>query len=134
METFISTNMVKAGPEQRNSEEGYVVHFMNGDVSWCPEDVFKKTYLAIDTSNNTVTKENVDSFIKRIDIQVMGNKTVVVQATLVNGFVIVESSSCVDPKNFDINIGKDICMKKIKDKVWMLLGFLLQCCVNGFGK
>ena len=28
-------------------------------------------------------------------------------------------------------IGTKICMEKIKDKVWFLLGFLLQTGVNG---
>ena len=53
----------------------------------------------------------------------------VVRARLCNGFEIVEASSCVSPENYDESLGRDICMEKIKDKVWMLLGFLLQTAV-----
>ena len=53
------------------------------------------------------------------------------RAVLKNGFEIVESSSCVSPENYDEAMGREICMEKIKDKVWMLLGFLLQTAANG---
>ena len=43
----------------------------------------------------------------------------------------VESSSCVDSKNYSEADGYDICMGKIKDKIWMLLGFLLQTAWHG---
>lgn len=34
-------------------------------------------------------------------------------------------------ENYDETMGEAICMGKVKDKVWMLLGFLLQTAVNG---
>ena len=83
--------------------------------------------------NNTVTQQDVDDFIAKVDAQKIGEKTTVVQVTLVNGFTIVEASSCVDAKNFDMVIGTEICMQKIKDKIWFLLGFLLQT-ANGYVK
>ena len=43
-----------------------------------------------------------------------------------NGFTLVETSSCVDPSKYDEEIGKQICLKKLEDKVWFLLGYLLQ--------
>lgn len=46
-------------------------------------------------------------------------------------FELVEASSCVSPENYDEKLGREICMKKIKDRVWHLLGFLLQTAVNG---
>ena len=49
---------------------------------------------------------------------------------LKNGFVIVESSVCVDPKNFDIEIGREICGNRIKDKIWELEGYNLQTSTN----
>ncbi len=61
----------------------------------------------------------------------MGEKITVVRAVLANGFEIVESSSCVSAENYDEALGAQICMKHIKDKVWMLLGFLLQTAVHG---
>jgi hypothetical protein len=47
--------------------------------------------------------------------------------TLINGFEITEASACVDPVNYDEKIGEEICLSKIKDKIWFLLGFLMQC-------
>ena len=61
-----------------------------------------------------------------------GQLVTLVIATLVNGFTITESSACVDPANYDEQIGRDICMKKIEDKVWLLLDFLMQSAIYGF--
>lgn len=43
-----------------------------------------------------------------------------------NGFTLCETSSCVDPSKYDEEIGKQICLKKLEDRVWYLLGYLLQ--------
>lgn len=61
----------------------------------------------------------------------MGNKCTVVRAILRNGFEIVESSACVSEENYDEEMGTQICLSKIKDKVWLLLGFLLQTAIHG---
>ena len=73
----------------------------------------------------------VDEFIVEKHVTTMGDKCTVVRAVLRNGFEIVESSACVSPENYDEELGAKICMKKIEDKVWFLLGFLLQTAVNG---
>ena len=73
----------------------------------------------------------VDDFIGSIDVFTVGDKTTVVRAVLVNGFEIVESSSCVSAENYDEKMGTEICLEKIKDKIWNLLGFLLQTAVHG---
>lgn len=56
----------------------------------------------------------------------MGDKTCVVMFTLKNGFVIVESSSCVSPENYDADIGKEICRERALNKIWELEGYKLQ--------
>lgn len=48
-----------------------------------------------------------------------------------NGFTLVESSPCVDPDKYSEEIGKQICLEKLEDKVWHLLGYLLQEKVSG---
>ena len=45
---------------------------------------------------------------------------------LPNGFVIVESSSCASPENYDVDMGVDICIERIKNKIWELEGYKLQ--------
>ena len=57
----------------------------------------------------------------------MGKKTTVVCMTLPNGFEVVETSGCVDPANYDHDLGVSICKKRLVDRVWMLEGYRLQC-------
>jgi len=57
----------------------------------------------------------------------MGEKTTVVCAKLPNGFEVVETSGCVDPENYDHELGVSICKKRLVDRLWMLEGYRLQC-------
>ena len=66
-----------------------------------------------------------------INLITLGDKTTVVRCVLRNGFEIVESSSCVDPKNYSEEYGAEICMERIKNKIWELLGFLIQTAWHG---
>jgi hypothetical protein len=111
-------------------EEGYKVVYPDGYESWSPKDVFESAYMQVG-DDITITKENVDNFIACYQDFKLDDKTTIVKAILVNGFVIVESSSCVDPANFNQEIGINICLDRIKNRVWELLGFLLQTSVNG---
>lgn len=79
-------------------------------------------------TKNTVTQAAVDELMESCDIAVTTafDKCTIVACKLPNGFVIVESSSCVDPANYDEDMGVDICMKNIEKKVWELEGYLLQ--------
>ncbi len=82
--------------------------------------------------NNTITQKDIDNILKDtlIKVEQYGPKTTVLMATLPNGFVIVESSSCVDPTNFSMKIGEKVCMDKLVNKIWELEGYKLQCEVN----
>jgi hypothetical protein len=75
-----------------------------------------------------VTKEQVQAILSasKVEDTKMGEKSTIVCVTLPNGFVIVQSSSCVDPANYDHELGKQICMQRVEDKVWELEGYLLQ--------
>lgn len=77
---------------------------------------------------NLITKKDIDNILKDtlIKVEQYGDKTTVLKATLPNDFVIVESSSCVDPANFDMKIGEEICMDKLVNKIWELEGYKLQ--------
>ena len=99
--------------------------------------MFEKAYLPLvvnpdlRTSYPSISQEMVDDFILETEVITMGDKTTVVRAILRNGFEIVESSACVSAENYDEEMGASICMEHIKNKVWMLLGFLLQTAVHG---
>lgn len=114
----------------REPREGYMVKYPDGYVSWSPKDVFERAYFRIG-DKNTIEEHNVNDFIKAYDTSQWGDKTTIVNATLANGFIVTEASSCVDPVNFDIGIGENICREKIQNRVWQFLGFLLQCGLNG---
>lgn len=80
------------------------------------------------SKSNTVTQEQVETMLakSRIIYDTYGEKTLVGVCTLPNGFVLVESSSCVDPANFDFHIGKDIIVERFTNKIWELEGYVLQ--------
>jgi hypothetical protein len=80
---------------------------------------------------NSVTQAQINEILSnsQIEVQTLFDKTTVVTAKLPNGFIIVESSSCVDPANYCETLGKDICLKRIENKVWELEGYKLQSVV-----
>lgn len=127
----------RRSPNFPSVEDGYRVRYADGYVSWSPKDTFERAYLPLEvntelrTSKPSISQEMVDNFILETWTQTAGEKTTIVRAMLRNGFELVEASSCVSPENYDEKLGREICMKKIKDRVWMLLGFLLQTAVNG---
>lgn len=113
--------------------EGYKVVYPDGYISWSPKEVFEKAYMQIG-DNFTIVDTNVNDFVTDIEYQQWGDKTTIANATLVNGFILTESSSCVDPANFNMDIGQGICKEKIYNEVWKLLGFLLQTARYGIHK
>lgn len=158
MEAYIGTKIVQAEPATRGEAwarknkldevetariigqmpaDGYRVIYSDGYESWSPKEVFEKAYLeltvnsGLKTTGASISQEMVDSFISSYEVCTMGNKCTVVRAILRNGFEIVESSACVSEENYDEEMGAQICLSKIKDKVWFLLGFLLQTAIHG---
>ena len=154
MQKYIGTKIIEAVPAIRKggkvyeegwpipksmdpTEKGYKVRYANGYESWSPKEVFERAYLKmtvnphLKTDKPSISQEMVDDFIVASEVTTMGDKCTVVRAVLRNGFEIVESSACVSAENYDEKLGADICMEKIKDKVWFLLGFLLQMAVHG---
>lgn len=75
-----------------------------------------------------ITKEYIDDIITNsyISVHTMFGKCTVMTCRLPNGFVLVESSSCVNPENYNEEIGYDICLEKITNKIWELEGYMLQ--------
>lgn len=76
----------------------------------------------------TITQEHIDEIMENstFDVDTLFGKCTMVACKLPNGFVIVEYSACVSPENYDYKMGEEICMKKIKDKIWELEGYRLQ--------
>lgn len=76
----------------------------------------------------SLTPNDIDKIMDKCQLNVMTvwDKCTIVACKLPNGFIITESSACVDPKNYDEHIGLEICLNKIRDKVWELEGYRLQ--------
>ena len=77
----------------------------------------------------TVTKEDVLANMQDVIVRTVvefGKPCTYVSVRMKNGFILRDSSSCVDPANHSEEIGKEICLRKIEDKVWFLLGYTLQ--------
>ena len=130
----LAENRVPCGNEV---ERGYKVRYADGYESFSPAEVFERAYLPLEvngmlkTAAPSISAEMVERFIDHHETVTMGGKTTVVRAALKNGFEIVESSSCVSAENYDEKLGEEICMERIRNKIWELLGFLLQTAVGG---
>ena len=155
MKKYIGTKLVQARPMTRGAynryrgweipadenpeDEGYLIQYPDGYVSWSPKGMFDHSYLEVDDnpqlpSGVSIGPGMVEAFIDRIEVMKLGERTTVVRCILKNGFELVESSACVDPRNYSVEIGQEACMEKIRDRIWNLLGFLLQTAWMGVRK
>lgn len=80
-------------------------------------------------AKNTVTREEVldnmqDVFVTTI--RAFDKPVTYVEVRMKNGFTVRETTTCVDPANYSEEIGKEICLKRIEDTIWLLLGYALQ--------
>ena len=80
-------------------------------------------------TKNTVTQEQVNKVLGTAQVQtinVLGKPVTLVGVRFPNGFVLIETSVCVDPKNYDEKIGAKVCLEHLESKIWSYLGFQLQ--------
>jgi hypothetical protein len=76
--------------------------------------------------NTTVTQAHVDAQIADVDVATKFDKVTVVTVRLRNGFVLVESAGAVDKANYSEHVGRQICLQRIKNRIWELEGYLLS--------
>jgi len=73
-----------------------------------------------------VTKDSIEAKIAKVDYLVLPDSTVTLcNITLKNGYSVRGESACVDPRNFNVEIGKGLAYKQAFDKLWPLEGYLL---------
>ncbi|MGL4450500.1 MAG: Gp49 family protein [Paraclostridium sp.] len=83
--------------------------------------------------NNKIPKELVQSFIVEKEItteRVFGKLTTVLKYKLQNGFIGTDSCTSVDEANYSLEIGTDILIKRLEEKIWFGLGFALGMAQN----
>lgn len=103
----------------------YLVRQPDGYEYLNPKKVFEGKFEAV---GNKISPERMTEVLgeSKVASWKLGNKTTLVVCTLPNGYEITETSSCVDPDNYNHDVGVRICMERIQDKVWELEGYLLQ--------
>lgn len=83
----------------------------------------------MENKKDRIAEINVDILIEKSQLSVKNieNQCIIVTAQLENGFVITETHSFIDKDNFNIGIGVEKCIDKIKNKLWELEAYRLQC-------
>lgn len=79
------------------------------------------------STNNKVTSDQIKSILDNAETQeVVFWDEVVVSYKLYNGFTIIGRGACVDPANFNLQIGRSVAREQAENKLWELEGYLLQ--------
>lgn len=75
---------------------------------------------------NSVSLESIEAKIAQERYLRVPNTTLTICIlTMINGFHVVAHSACVDPANFDVQMGEQIARKKAVDQLWALEGYML---------
>lgn len=79
-------------------------------------------------TDNTVKQETLEQMIDNAEYQefVVWNKEMLISYKLENGFTICGRSAKVDPKGWDIEVGRDLCREDAINQLWELEGYRLQ--------
>jgi hypothetical protein len=114
---------------------GYLVEYQGSDsnhpdhvgyISWTPKEVLEDAYLQLTGDGTKITHDVVTAFMGELVSTQYDDKTTLTTAETITGFRQLETSACVDPKNYDAEIGEDVCRKQIEKALWKCLGFVLQ--------
>lgn len=84
--------------------------------------------------NNRVEYNDIKEMVDSLDFKfavIEGTTTTVCKAILPNGFTVgTGESACVDPNNFDLELGKKFAKERAivnaTDELWKLEGYLLK--------
>lgn len=115
------------------SQKGYEVTYPNGFKAWFDEKTIEKEFFILNENNDgtKICKEDVEAFIKFDDACKVGTKTTNVTITTITGYEINGQASCVDPNQFNIDLGIKAAKPRAIDQLWSHLGFVLQWAKNG---
>ena len=79
---------------------------------------------------NKITPQDIQDLLNSAETQetVFWDKEVVVSYRFPtrNGFSVLGRGACVDPSNFNIEIGRKVARGQVENKLWELEGYLLQ--------
>jgi hypothetical protein len=111
-----------------STDRGYEITYPDGTKTWSLKEEVDSIYyvLSKDNDGTKILKEDVENFITDVDVTTIGEKTTVVNTHTRSGFDTVRHSSCVDPKNYSEELGKQYAMEEVVNDLWAHLGFVLQ--------
>jgi len=73
-----------------------------------------------------VTEESMERRIKKVEFHRLPGTTVTLcNITLDNGYSVRGESACVDPANYNEDVGQTIAKRNAFQKLWPLFGFLV---------
>jgi len=84
-------------------------------------ECFEKILESCDNETDyEITEETINDLIDNAEFSYMKTfgRCTIASCKLPNGFIITESSACVSEDDYDEKIGKEICKRKIKDRLW----------------
>lgn len=84
------------------------------------------------TQGHRLTPERIDQLIKAESYWIVPLTTTTVCAlTLTNGYVVIGKAACVDPRNFDVAMGRKIARDDARNQIWALEGYSLCVLQHG---
>ena len=93
-----------------------------GDIQLLTEDPTLRAGDGIGLSDMDIDEVIEDVAFHRFP----GTTTTVCAITLTNGFVVIGTSACVIPEQFDTAIGNKVAYSDARRKIWDLEGYLLK--------
>ncbi len=76
---------------------------------------------------NKITIEHIESKIKKVEFYRWPETTLTVcNITLQNGYSVRGESACVDPTNYNQELGEKFAREDAVKKIWALEGYLLK--------
>ena len=75
---------------------------------------------------NKLEESDIEKVIVSEKYYTIGEKTTACVLTLINSYEVTGLSACVDPKNYNQEVGAPFAKRKAMDQVWALEAYLLQ--------
>ena len=132
MNTYLGVICVKATPESYYDKPGYNVFYSNGYRDWLPQEIFESMFLKIN-KDDRLTQKDIDNWMGMSIVTTTDadERTTLVKVDMPSGFIEWEPSSCISAHNYNNTVGKQIALRHIEDRVWKMLGFVLQWGIHG---
>lgn len=78
--------------------------------------------------NTKISQKDIDTILEKSQIETINlfGRCTIVAIQLQNGFIITESSESIDNATYNKEVQTQICLDRIKNRIWELEGYKLQ--------